>query len=1004
MKIAFVYPHLLWFLLLIPLTAGLAIIGPRRPTRSRFWGGLALRLVLLALVVLALAGIQLRLRSDTLTAVFLLDVSDSIPQVEQTRGEELIRQSILKMPHGDQAAVVVFGQDALVERLAAEDNTLADLASVPITFRTDIASALQLGLALFPDEGAKRLVLFSDGRENLGHALDQAELAAVQDIQLTFISLQAPEGQVEVLVESLDSPADVRQGQRFDLTVVINSTASVGATLRVFGDGQLIYSQQVHLQTGTNRFLVPVEPGEVGTAGSVGFRRFEAQILPDADTRLQNNSASAFTVVHGPPSILLVEGNPEDGKSLSEALISAEMSVTAIALSDLPTTLPELAAYDAVILANVPAPLLPSGVMEALQVYVRDLGKGLLMVGGQDSFGAGGYLRTPLEETLPVYMDVRSRELSANLALVLVVDKSGSMGRCHCDNPDLNQTYTRTEIGQPKVDIAKSAVMRAASALGSQDYLGVVAFDASAHWSVNVNRMTDFAGLEQAIGSIVANGQTNVYTGLEAAFEALQKVNARRKHIILLTDGWTRSGDFRPLAQQMKEQGITLSVVAAGGGSAEYLKDMADAGGGRYYAAQDMLQVPDFFLKETVKAVGQYIIEEAFYPLPSLPGPALRGIDPTTLPALLGYNGTSPKNTARIDLATPRGDPLMATWQYGLGHAAAWTSDLKNQWATEWVGWQNYPRFVAQLVGWLLPVPQVEGLVGQASIENGRIVVRLTASDKDGNPRNYVDALATLIGTGDKSPGYKIQEVRLAQVGAGQYEASLDISEPGTYLIRLGANQGDQSLGQQTLGLVVPYSPEYKAGGTDLALLDELAGVTGGSQLTDPLAVFLHNLPTADFSREIWRPLLFIVVLLFPLDVAVRRVMLGAADFSKAVEWVKDRLPFRRYQGSARTPVLGRLFEARARARQRRGHTHESQTVTLRSKADANRSGQSDLIPDTSSDDTLSKDKTGTVEKPPVRPGVGRGKGREKESNTSSTPEETLTRLRDAKKRARRGE
>lgn len=989
MHLSFVYPNLLWLLLLVPLTAWLALLGPRRPTLTRFWSGLTLRLALLSLIVFALAGIQLRLRADTLTAVFLLDISDSIPAEEQARGENLIREAIAAMPSGDRAAVVVFGQDALVERLASEDGTLPGFTSVPVTFRTDIAAALQLGMALFPDEGAKRLVLLSDGRQNLGRALEQAELAAVQNIELAYIPLEGPQGEVEVLVDTLEGPADVRQGQSIDLTAIVHSTAQVGATLRVFADGQLIHSQEVRLQPGTNRFPVPVEPEETG------FRRFRAQILPDADTRLQNNTADTFAVVHGPPKVLVVEGQPEEGENLSRALQSAEMEVTVVSPGHLPATLAELATYEAVILANVPAPALPSGAMPVLQVYVRDLGKGLLMVGGDKGFGAGGYLRSPLEETLPVYMDVRSRDLSANLALVLVVDKSGSMGRCHCDNPDLNQTYTRREVGQPKVDIAKEAVMRSASALGEQDYLGVVAFDDTASWALELSRFVDYVSLEQAIGGIQAFGQTNVYAGLEAAYDALQDTDARRKHIILLTDGWSHSGDFRQLAKEMGEQGITLSIVAAGEGSAEYLDELADAGGGRYYPAADILSVPDFFLKETVKAVGEYIIEEPFYPLPALPGPALRGLDPAALPALFGYNGTSPKNTARIDLATPRGDPLLATWQYGLGRAAAWTSDLKGQWATDWIAWEGYARFTAQLTGWLLPTPQAEGLVAQAMLEGGQAVVRLEAADEAGQPRNFLTAQAILVG-----PDLHTREIPLAQVGAGRYEGSADISEPGTYLVRLGANQGDQSLGQQTLGLVVPYSPEYKAGGMDSSFLHELARLTGGAELADPLAAFIHNLPAADFAREIWRPLLMIVALLFPMDIAVRRVMFSPSDLRKAQAWIRERLPFGAAKTRGETPVLGQLFQARERARLRptfqarsRPGQQDSETANTPVARETPPAYPTEVPVDTPANQPAETPaKSPSEQAPPA------------DQASESSPADTLARLRGAKKRARRGE
>jgi uncharacterized membrane protein/Mg-chelatase subunit ChlD len=920
---------------------------------------MALRLGLLSMIVLALAGIQLRLHTDMLTAVFLLDVSDSIPIEEQIRGEALIRAAISSMPDGDRAAVVVFGQDALVERLATEDNTLPGFTSVPLTFRTDIASALQLGLALFPDQGAKRMVLLSDGRQNLGKALEQAELAAAHGIELAYIPLEGHHGEIEVLIDALEAPSDVRQGQNFDLTAIIQSSASIGANLRVFADGQLIYSQEVALNQGTTRFLIPVE------ATQPGFHRFRAQIIPDADTLLQNNEFSAFTLVHGPARILVVEGSQGEAANLVAALSASEMEITLTSPANLSTTLPELANYDVIILANVAADSLPTGVMQTLQIYVRDLGRGLLMTGGETAFGAGGYLRSPLEEALPVYMDVRARELSANLALVLAVDKSGSMGRCHCDDPDLNQTYVRREVGQPKVDIAKEAVMRAAGALGSQDFLGVVAFDDSASWALSLNYLVDHATIEQEIGGIQAYGGTNILSGVEAAYDELINTDARRKHIILLTDGWTHGGDVRPLAREMAEQGITLSVVAAGSGSAEYLQDLAQVGGGRFYPAEDIMTVPDFFLKDTVQAVGHYIIEEAFFPLPSRPGPALQGLDTAALPPLFGYNGTSPKNTARIDLATPRGDPLLATWQYGLGRAAAWTSDLKAQWAVDWVAWDGYARFVSQLVAYLLPLPQAEGFQAQARLQDGVAIIALEALDQDGYPVNFLDVVANLV-----DPDLSTHELRLSQVGAGTYQASIDLTKPGAYLVNVGAYDREQPLSQQTFGLVIPYSPEYRHIAADLPFLQQLARITGGGQLIEPAAAFIKNLPAADIAREIWRPLLIIVALLFPIDIAIRRVIFSSSDYKKAVLWLQKRMPSRSRRIARESHALDYLFQARQRVRQRLPSSQKN-----------------DLKPHTG--------KTGD-QSPRERP---------QDTQAPAAPtasEDTLTRLRDAKRRARK--
>jgi Mg-chelatase subunit ChlD len=978
MRIAFVYPQYLWLLLLIPLTAALALLGQRSLTRARFWTGLVLRALLLAAIVLALAGIQLRLPTDSLTAVFLLDVSDSIPPAEQSRGEDFIRSAVNEMPAGDKAAVVVFGQDALVERLASEERGLPGLASVPVTSRTDIAGALQLGLALFPDEGAKRLVLLSDGRENLSQALDQAELAAAHGIELLYLPLGEPQGEVEVLVDSLQAPADARQGQEFELTVLVQSTAETGATLRVFADDALLETRNVQLEVGANRFQVPVEAGERG------FRRYRAQIAPDEDNRLQNNEGSAFTVVHGPPSVLLVEGEAGEGENLTRALQASEMDVRVISPAQLPTTLPELANWDSVILVNVPAYDLPEGAMEALPVYVRELGRGLLMTGGQNSFGAGGYLRTPIEEALPVHMDVRNREQAANLALVLAVDKSGSMGRCHCDNPDLNQTYTRAEVGQPKVDIAKEAVMRSAGALGDQDILGVVTFDSQARWALETGPLVDPAALEGSIGAFQAEGQTNVQSGVEAAYESLQGVDAKRKHVILLTDGWTQSGNVSELARQMQEEGITLSIVAAGGGSAEYLAELAETGGGRYYPAEDILSVPDIFLKETITSVGEYIIEGASYPLVGDPGPVLRGIDTTTLPALLGYNGTTPKNTARKDLYTSRGDTLLASWQYGLGRAAVWTSDLKGQWARDWLAWEGFPRFVAQLVGWTLPTPQVEGLSAQAGLVEGQAVVRLTAVDELDRPLNFLDASATIV-----DPDLGTREIPMAQVGAGQYEAQAEVLDPGTYLVRVGVMNEDEPVGTMLMGVVVPYSPEYRESGKNEGLLRELSRLTGAANglILEPAAAFLHNLPAADFAREIWRPFLLLAALLFPLDVAIRRVMFSQEDYRKARVWLRERLPGRAGRAIGQQPrtvgqrTLGQLFQARERARQRRSETPAPAADNLTENIPPREPAPGGSAPEGAA----------PREKRPAR-------------RPSGSAGDSLSRLREAKKRARREE
>lgn len=962
MSISFIYPNLLWLLILIPVMIGLSVYGPRRLDKPRFLASLILRSLIFLILILAVAGFQIHLSTDTLTTIFILDASDSIPPEQKENAEAIINLAIQEMPGGDKAAIVVFGKDALVERLASENSALADLESVPITTQTNISNALQLAMALFPNEGSKRAILLSDGQENLGVALEQADLLALSQIELLYYPLNNQPQGVEVLVEALEAPSSIRQGEQLQLTATIRSSAPIGASLQITGDNnEIVANQQVTLSQGENQFLFPI------TLTDPGFHRFRAKITPEADSRLQNNEASAFVLVSGPPKILIIEGMSGEGTNLSNALIAGEMLVTVRPPSGMPTTLLEASDYEAILLINTPSSMLPDGSMEIIRSYVRDLGKGFAMIGGESAFGAGGYLRTPIEETLPVNMDVRSKELTANLALILAIDKSGSMGRCHCDDPDLNQPYTRQEVGQPKVDIAKEAVMKAASALGSEDYLGVVAFDESARWALESAKLASYSTIENAIGGILAEGQTNIWAGVEAAYQSLSTIDAKKKHVILLTDGWSQTGDITPLVEELASNGITLSIIAAGGGSAEYLETLSEIGNGRYYPAQDILRVPDIFLKETVQSVGRYIIEEPFFPLPESPGPSLNGIDTLTLPPILGYNGTTPKTAARLDLISPTGDPLLATWQFGLGRSAAWTSDMKGHWAEQWLTWDGYAKFSTQLIGWMLPEPKSDFIEATASLSNDTAEIKLTAKDDSGQLLNFVQANAVVV-----LPNLETQEIDLEQVGPGTYSGTFEANLMGAYLIRVGANdQNFQSLGQQTLGLVVPFSPEYKANGIDLAKLNQLAQKTGGSELQNPADAFLHNLTSTAFAVELWRPLLLITALLFPFDVAIRRLVLSKGDFQKLRLWFREKLKPRSREISQEPKVLENLFQARDRARKMHSFEETQTEDSQQAEPDITRTSA-----DTSAEDEV--------------------------SGASDQEEDTLSRLRKAKDRTKR--
>ncbi len=912
MFLSFLNPTALLALLLVPLLLAIPLYARARASfNAQFLFGLFLRALILLAVILGLAGAQVVLPVNHTTVVFVVDHSDSVTTAEQQRAENFIRIALTHMRAEDRAALVVFGENALVERLASKENSLAPIASIPRTTRTNLASALRLALALLTDDANKRIVILSDGLENAGRAEELKELAAARNVQIDFVALHPPQGTNEIVLDSLAAPASVRQGQAFEIVALISSTTNGAATVRLFGDGKLLATQNVNLQIGTTRVAFSIK-ADASTDSAAGFKRYTAELDAANDTLKQNNTAAAFTVVQGPPRVLIVENKSGEADNLVKALESAQVIAERIAPSAVPVELAALANYDAVFLVNVPARALPDKAMQILPSYVRDLGRGLVMLGGNNSYGAGGYLRTEIEKALPVDMDVPAREQKPNLAIAFAIDKSGSMGQCHCNDPNAQPgSYPQTVSGLAKVELAKDAVLQASRALGRADYAGIVLFDTNALWAMHMQQFSDASEVQEKIGGVSANGGTNIFAGLSESVSALKGVSAKFKHVILLTDGWSNSGNYDALVADMKKEGITLSIIAAGDGSAPYLAELAQRGGGRYFAAVTMSQVPELFFQETVRATGQYIIEENFQPIPASTSPILQGLDVTRLPALRGYNGTTPKATARVSLVSARGDPILATWQFGLGRAAVWTSDFKGQWATDWLAWNGFNTFVAQLTNWILPQADSGGIQTTFANDGEQTTLQIVSTDANGRPRDVLETNAQII-----APDGSTQTITLSPNAPGTYSAPVNASTPGIYLAQITQKDaGGNPIASATSGLVIPYSPEYKITNSNATVLPTLANATNGRALTEPAQAFEPFTIPAARTQPIWEYLLLAAALLFPLDVAARRLRLARLDWER----VRNVL---RVSSRAQTQIpapraLEGLFNARERAQTR---------------------------------------------------------------------------------------
>jgi Mg-chelatase subunit ChlD len=885
LRLSFITPAALALLALLPALWAFALLTPRRLAPARFWASLVIRGAILLALVLALAGTQLVRPVQAVTTVFLIDLSDSVPQPQREQAAQYVADALRAMPQGDQAAIVAFGENALVERVPSSLTTLSRLTSTPLTTRTNIQDAIQLGLALLPADTQKRLVLLSDGGENSGHAADAARLARVRGVPIDVVATTGSGGP-DVVVSELKAPAMAREGQDETLGVVVRSSLDTTGKLQVFVDGKLAAEQQVTLTAGMNEIPVRI------AAGDAGFRRLEVRLDAEGDTEPKNNRAAAFTDVQGPPRILLIASAPERAETLRSALAAVGARAEVAAPGGVPADLAALNAYAAIMLVDTPARDLPRPLMDALPTYVKQLGRGLAMVGGVDSFGAGGYRRTPLEEVLPVDLDPRTTAQQPDLGLVMVIDRSGSMG------------MSGSGGGRTKLDLAKEAVYQASLGLSQNDQIGLVVFDFSAQWVLPLQKLPSAVEIERALSSFDANGGTDIRPGIEQAARALAPADARIKHVILLTDGIAES-NYGDLIDQMRAGGITISTVAIGTDANPNLEEIARRGGGRFYQVRQISDVPRIFLQETVLAAGRDIIEEPFTPTIALPSPIVRGLN--ALPSLFGLNGTEIKPTARAILVSPDNRPVLAQWQYGLGRVVAWTSDLQPKWAKAWVAWGEFPRFVGGLVDLLLPPRTGDRLTVQATNEGAQSALEVTALDAQGRPLNDLDVAGQLL-----DPENSAAALRFVQVGPGRYRATATTTTPGVYLAQVAAaDRQGQPIGSATSGLVVSYSPEYGEQRANPALLRDLAAITGGRVEPSPEAVFASSTQPVGAVQEIALPLLWLALLLWPLDVAVRRLSLRRSDLN----FIGVRRARARHAAASAQPALARLSAAKQRAR-----------------------------------------------------------------------------------------
>jgi uncharacterized membrane protein len=896
---SFTTPLALVLLFCIPFVVYIGF--PRqRFRRVRDSVSLVLRVIIMLLLVLSLAGVQAVQSADRLAVVYLLDVSDSMGQDAQAAAIDYIRDSLQYISPEDEMGVVLFGANALVERPLTAVRELAPVLSTPITRNTDIAEGVRLALALFPADAARRIVVLSDGLATVGDTEAAAQLASAAGVEISYVNFSREPGP-EVQVTSVVVPDSVNEGQQFDLSVTVESAANIQATITILGAGEIVGQEVVDLREGTNNYIFNF-PGLTGT----GFRDFEVQVQPiSSDTYYQNNQMSTFSRVVGPPRVLVVSNDDQEARYIIPALEESGLVVDEATPTSLPIGISALAQYDSVILVNVPATEMSNLRMQLLESYVKDLGGGLVVVGGPESYAPGGYFDTPLEDALPVEMQIRDQQRLPSLTIAYIIDRSGSMSMI---GPS----------GVENIELAKEAIIRSIELLTPTDRAGVASFDTGGSWVAPFQDVNDASALNRLVGQLRASGGTDILAGMNLVAREIVNEPAQYRHIILLTDGGADPTGLVELSTQLYDEGgITTSVIAIGAGIPQFLSDMATAGHGNFHPVEVVESIPTIFSQETVLAQRSYIIEEPFYPTQVSRSPILNGI--TSVPQLLGYVATSARDTAQVILRTPddNADPILAAWQYGLGRSVAFTSDATSRWGQNWLDWSSYAQFWSQTVRWTITEGATGNLETRVVMENEQAHVIVDARGENGEFLNGLALQASVVSPNPSDGG---ELITLQQVAPGRYEAVFTPSDEGAYFMFItgtGLINGQELPVNERAGWVLNYSTEYdvnvNARDGEL-LLRDVASLTGGRSLAgDPAAVFAHTLSIANAATPLWPLFLLLALLLLPFDIAVRRLIVTRTDLQRLRAWAFPRREFLQET----TERIGSLMDAKARAQQR---------------------------------------------------------------------------------------
>jgi Ca-activated chloride channel family protein len=879
--------------LLEPRTLGLLLVAPLllfvlgRSLADLPWPqrilSVVLRLAFIALLALGLSRLARTAETQKVATVVMIDVSDSVPDEALEDARAAFERVIEARDDDDVVKLITFA--ARPRLVDLEERAGAPVVPAATELRhgpppgskppqndakrsverpgagSNLQAALQLAYGVFPPGFLKRAVLVSDGVETEGDVLAEANRAAGFGVKLFTVPFRRPPPG-EVALKGLRVPDKVDIGESFEVIADVYASRKTTARARLY-QGEALNGldgvRDVELSPGENEIKFK---SVVRVGGEVTYNLELDQIGEDKFS--ENNRYNVTVDVPGRPTVLYTEGQPQRASYLTSALSAQQFDVDVRNPGAFPGSIKELERYDFVIVSDVPREALSLAAQDLIERYVRDLGGGFMMAGGEAGFGLGGWAHTTLERVLPVRMDAERRKDMPSVAMALVIDRSGSM------------------TGLP-IEMAKAACKATVSTLQGDDLIEIIAFDSTPIRYVKMQPARYRSRIQNEIARMQPGGGTEIFSALDMAYQDMSVVQARKKHVILLTDGRAPIQGIKDLVQAMIAEAITVTTVGLGDGAdGDLLRSIADTGGGRYHHVPDPNSLPKIFTRETEMVARQAAVEEWFPVQQTSNADFLKGISIQGAPLLHGYVATQLKPPpAQLILASDRGEPILARWRAGLGWALAWTSDVKNMWAVDWLRWAGYSKFWGQLVREHMRTKQRRELAMKTEVVGGEVQAVIDAFTLD---ERFDNAMSSKLYVTGPQPTGERREVAMRQTAPGRYEARFPLDDYGSFLLRAEhlkeGEDGELRQAAVSYGHISnPYPREYASFEADVERMQRAALAGGGAVDADPKVIFDPGNDKIVYYEQLWSRFVLAAIAIFLLDLLVRRVRLFDRKF-----------------------------------------------------------------------------------------------------------------------------